>query len=57
MNVLKELRRRVKDALSGLIDEPQPYAEMVKPSQDAQFGDYQANCAMPLKAVLGGNPR
>jgi arginyl-tRNA synthetase len=57
MNVLKELRRRVKDALTGLVDDPQSFADMVKPSQDPQFGDYQANCAMPLKAVLGGNPR
>jgi arginyl-tRNA synthetase len=26
---------------------------MVRPSQDAKFGDYQANCAMPLAKRLG----
>jgi arginyl-tRNA synthetase len=30
---------------------------MVRPAQDARFGDYQANCAMPLAKVLGRKPR
>jgi arginyl-tRNA synthetase len=30
---------------------------MVRPAQDPKHGDYQANCAMPLKGVLGRNPR
>ena len=30
---------------------------MVLPSQDAKFGDYQANCAMPLGKRLGKPPR
>ena len=30
---------------------------MVKPAQDAKFGDYQANCAMPLAKQLGLSPR
>ena len=30
---------------------------MVLPSQDAKFGDYQANCAMPLGKQLGKPPR
>jgi arginyl-tRNA synthetase len=30
---------------------------MVLPSQDAKFGDYQANCAMPLGKKLGKPPR
>jgi arginyl-tRNA synthetase len=31
--------------------------EMVLPSQDTRFGDYQANCAMPLGKQLGKSPR
>ena len=30
---------------------------MVKPTQDAKFGDFQANCAMPLAKQRGTNPR
>ena len=30
---------------------------MVKPAQDSKFGDYQANCAMPLGKQLGRPPR
>ena len=30
---------------------------MVKPTQDAQFGDFQANCAMPLAKQRGTNPK
>ena len=57
MNVMKELRRRIATALADMIDDPQPFAEMVKPAQDAQFGDYQANCAMPLAGKLKQKPR
>ena len=32
-------------------------AELVLPSQDARFGDYQANCPMPLGKRLGMPPR
>ena len=31
--------------------------EMVRPSQDPKFGDYQANAAMPLAKLLGRPPR
>lgn len=57
MNVLKELRHRTAKALAPLVDDPQPFAAMVKPAQDAQFGDYQANCAMPLAGKLKQKPR
>jgi arginyl-tRNA synthetase len=30
---------------------------MVKPAQVSRFGDYQANCAMPLKKERGGSPQ
>jgi arginyl-tRNA synthetase len=57
MNVLHELQRRFHDALTGLVADPAPYAAMVKPAQDARFGDYQANCAMSLRKALGKPPR
>lgn len=33
------------------------YAAMVRPTADPRFGDYQANCAMPLAKMLGRAPR
>lgn len=57
MNVLDELRARFLSALTGFCDAPEPLAGMVKPAQDAKFGDYQANCAMPLAKQRGTNPR
>lgn len=57
MNFLAELRQRLHAALSELIPDPTTYAEMLRPTQDPKFGDFQANCAMPLKAVLGKPPR
>lgn len=57
MNVLTELRHRFRAALQELKDDAGGFAEMVLPSQDAKFGDYQANCAMPLGKQLGQPPR
>ncbi len=57
MNLLQILQRKFHDALSGLVDDPAPYAGLVKPAQDPKFGDYQANCAMSLAKVLGKQPR
>ena len=60
MNILAELRTRVATALAELTGGDQGVAElaaMVLPSQDAKFGDYQANCAMPLGKRLGKPPR
>src|SRR5579884_3703453 len=57
MNVLNLLQRKLQEALTGLVSDPTPYAAMLKPAQDARFGDYQANCAMPLKKELGGDAR
>ena len=57
MNVLHELRSRFLTALHGLADDPVPLAALVKPAQDAKFGDYQANCAMPLAKQRGQSPR
>jgi arginyl-tRNA synthetase len=57
MNVLQELRSRFASALAGLADDPAPLLAMVKPAQDVKFGDYQANCAMPLAKQRGASPR
>lgn len=57
MNVVAELRDRLHAALSGLVDDPSEAAAMVRRSQDERFGDYQANCAMPLGKQLGRQPR
>lgn len=57
MNILAELRSRFAEALKEFTSDPTPFAAMVKPSQDPRFGDYQANCAMPLAKQVGKNPR
>jgi arginyl-tRNA synthetase len=57
MNLLKLLQERFATALGGIVADPGPYLSMVKPAQDARFGDYQANCAMSLAKVLGKKPR
>lgn len=57
MNLLSELRQRLRAALTGLVDDVGPFAEMLKPTQDAKFGDFQANCAMPLGKQLQRPPR
>ncbi|HLQ45083.1 MAG TPA: arginine--tRNA ligase, partial [Planctomycetaceae bacterium] len=57
MNALSELRRRFEKVLAELTPDPAPFVAMVKPTQDATFGDFQANCAMPLAKQLGTNPR
>src|SRR5436190_13408822 len=60
MNVLALLRERFGRALTNLgidtADLPGLLA-LVLPSQDPKFGDYQANCAMPLGKRLGKPPR
>ena len=57
MNILSEIRRRFGSALQPLSDDPAPYVAMVKSAQDARFGDFQANCAMPLARPHKANPR
>ena len=57
MNALSELRYRFEKVLSELTSDAAPYVAMIKPTQDATFGDFQANCAMPLAKQLGTNPR
>jgi arginyl-tRNA synthetase len=57
MNLLHQVQRPFRAALAQLVDDPEPYAALVRAAQDPRFGDYQANCAMPLAKVLGRNPR
>jgi arginyl-tRNA synthetase len=57
MNVLQSLRRSFASALERISPDAGSYADLVKPVQDAKFGDYQANCAMPLAKQLKRNPR
>jgi len=60
MNTLALLKSRFRPALAALVSEPDKLAElldMIRPAQDAKFGDYQANFAMPLKKELGQPPQ
>ena len=60
MSILPELRKRFHVALADLVVDPKRTTElldMVQRSQDAKFGDYQANLAMPLGKELRRPPR
>lgn len=60
MSILLVLQDRFAQALAGLVANPQELQEalgMIRQSQDAKFGDYQANFAMPLGKRLGRPPR
>lgn len=57
MNILTELKSRFALALAGMTDDAGAALEMIRPAQDARFGDYQANCAMPLGKQLNRPPR
>jgi arginyl-tRNA synthetase len=57
MNLLHFVQDAVRTALTGWVADPEKYVAMVKPAQEARFGDYQANCAMSLAKELGKKPR
>jgi arginyl-tRNA synthetase len=60
MSILAELKNRFAPVLRDLTDDAPNVSElldMIRPAQDAKFGDYQANFAMPLKARLDRPPR
>jgi len=60
MNVLATLKDRFRPALGALVSDAgqaRELLEMIRPAQDAKFGDYQANFAMPLGKRLGKPPR
>jgi arginyl-tRNA synthetase len=59
MNLLREVRGAFEPVLQQLVADPVKRAEylgMVKPSANAEHGDFQANLAMPLAKVLGKKP-
>ena len=57
MSILQTLKARFEAALTPLCDDVTPLLEMIRPAQDAKFGDFQANCAMPLAKKAGRPPR
>src|SRR5689334_15405076 len=60
MNILAKLRGEFAKSLLTLgieTAELPGLTALVLPSHDAKFGDYQANCAMPLGKRLGKPPR
>src|SRR5436305_12320182 len=57
MNLLHQIQEKFRVALHGMFPDVEPYVAMVKPTQDAKHGDYQANCAMSLAKALGKKPR
>ena len=57
MNALSEIKSHFSAALTKLVDDPTQALAMIRPAGDPKFGDYQANCAMPLGKQLGKPPR
>jgi len=60
MNLLVEVRKLFEPILAELVPERSElprFLDMIKPSQDAKNGDYQANLAMPLAKPLGKKPQ
>lgn len=57
MNLLNLIRQRFVGPLSRLVTDTAPVLDMIRPAQDPKFGDFQANCAMPLAKQLGKPPR
>jgi len=57
MSIIPELKARFRSALEGLTDNPDDLLDLIRRSQDAKFGDYQANLAMPLGKRLRRSPR
>jgi len=57
MSILTELRNRFRPVLAELTADVETALGMVLRAQDGKFGDFQANCAMPLAKSLGKPPR
>lgn len=56
MSPLELLKSRFADALTDMTDDPSDYLDLIRVSQNPNFGDYQANIAMPLAKKIGKNP-
>ncbi len=59
MSILRTLKDRFRPVLAELVGEAdvEKVLDLIRPAQDARFGDYQANMAMPLGKQLGRPPR
>ena len=57
MSILSQLEERFRAALAAFNIDPEPLLGMIRRSQNPEFGDYQANLAMPLGKRLGRPPR
>ncbi len=59
MSMLRTLKERFRPVLAELVgtDALEKTLDLIRPAQDARFGDYQANMAMPLGKRLGRPPR
>jgi arginyl-tRNA synthetase len=57
MSALQEIRNRFTPVLASLTDDVAASLSMIRSSQDPKFGDFQANCAMPLAKKSGVAPR
>ena len=57
MSALQEIRDRFTPVLASLTDDVASSLSMIRSSQDPKFGDFQANCAMPLAKKSGVAPR
>lgn len=57
MQIQSLIRQRLADALGTFSEDATDLAQMVRPTQDPKFGDFQANCAMSLGKRLGRPPR
>ena len=57
MNALQEIKSRFKPVLDSMVDDSSDLLAMIRASKEGSFGDYQVNCAMPLKNLLGKQPR
>ena len=53
----KTIEQRLQHAVRAVLPDADVSTVLVRPSSDAKFGDYQANCAMPLGKRLGKPPR
>src|SRR5436190_17181145 len=60
MNLLSELRNLFQPVLEELSPDPAKlteYLAMIRPAQNPEHGDYQANFAMPLAKLLKRKPQ
>ncbi len=57
MSILTEIRNRFRPVLADLTADVDSALGMVLRAQDGKFGDFQANCAMPLAKAHGKPPR